>query len=413
MTSKPSWISSREAAKQLDVKLSTLYAYTSRGLVESVPGPNGRGRLYARESIERLKTRHDARAGHTAVAAGALRWGEPTLETSIVEIRSDGPYCRGRSLVALADGSHSFESVCDLLWTGTESAPRSGSGRWRVELPRVTLPAPPTRPAPLAYVSAALALAALSDEARHGASDVQEHARARSLITWLAELVGGRGGKPEVPTRDGSVAARLLRGFGQRPSAHLTAIVDRALTLCADHELTASTFAARVTASTGADLYACLGAGFYALNGPRHGGASARIEALLREIGRPERTASVVRERLERGEQIPGFGHPLYPDGDPRAVALLALVAESKRSTPRLLRVLALNAAMKRAHHPAPNFDIGLVALCSALSLPEGAPAALFAIGRCAGYVAHILEQRQHGYLLRPRARYIAPSVSM
>jgi citrate synthase len=404
----PAWISSREAAKQLDVKLSTLYAYTSRGLVESVKGPNGRGRLYARESIERLKTRHDARAGHTAVAASALRWGEPTLETSIVEIRSDGPYCHGHSLLALAAGSYSFEAVCDLLWTGQLQP----SADWKVVLPGVTPPARPASAAPLAYMAAALSLAALSDDSRKGGSDAQEHARARNLIAWLAELAGGRKERPSTSPHD-SVATRLLRGFGKRPTAHLTKIVDRALTLCADHELTASTFAARVTASTGSDLYACLAAGLHALDGPHHGGVSSRIQAVLREMGRPERALVVVRERLARGERVPGFGHPLYPDGDPRAVALLALSAESKLETPQLARLLALTAAMKREGHPPPNFDIGLVALVSALSLPEGAPAALFAVGRCAGYVAHILEQRKQGYLLRPRARFVAPGTSV
>lgn len=408
MKKKPVWIGSREAAKQLDVKLSTLYAYTSRGLVESVRAPGGRGRLYARESIERLKTRHDARAGHTAVAASALRFGEPTLETSIVEIRSDGPYCRGHSLLALADGSNGFETVCGLLWTGAlvEAEP------WQVVLPKVTLPALPRQPAPLAYMAAALALAALVDDAKKGASDTQEHARAQNLIAWLAELAGGRqSGAAKKP--HASVAERVLRGFGKRPTAQLTKVVDRALILCADHELTASTFAARVTASTGADLYACLGAGLHALDGPRHGGASARIQAVLNEMGRPERAVAVVRERLARGEGVPGFGHPLYPEGDPRAVALLALAAESKLHTPELARLLALTSAMKREGHPAPNFDVGLVALCSALSLPEGAPSALFAVGRCAGYVAHVLEQRKQGYLLRPRARFVPPSPSV
>jgi citrate synthase len=405
---KPAWVSSREAATQLDVKLSTLYAYTSRGLVESVRAPDGRGRLYARESIERLKTRHDARAGHTAVAAGALRFGEPTLETSIVEIRSDGPYCRGHSLLALANGEHSFESVCGLLWTGALSP----APAWQVVLPRVTPPARPKQPAPLAYMAAALALAALCDDRKKGASDTQEHTRAQSLIAWLAELAGGRhSGAAHKPNT--SVAARVLRGFGKRPSAQLTKVIDRALILCADHELTASTFAARVTASTGADLYACLGAALHALDGPRHGGASLRVQAVLHEMGRPERAVAVVRERLARGEGVPGFGHPLYPEGDPRAVALLALAAESELHTPELARLLALVGAMKREGHPAPNFDVGLVALCSALSLTEGAPSALFAVGRCAGYVAHILEQRAQGYILRPRARFVAPSTSV
>src|SRR4051812_48697398 len=118
MAKDSSWLSSREAAARLGVKLETLYAYTSRGLVESVPGPRGRGRRYARESVDRLKARHDARSGHGAVAAGALRSGEPTLETSISDIRSDGPYYRGQSALELCERGVCFEAVFDLLVSG-------------------------------------------------------------------------------------------------------------------------------------------------------------------------------------------------------------------------------------------------------------------------------------------------------
>jgi citrate synthase len=408
MSDPKAWLSAREASARLDVKLSTLYAYASRGLVESVPDPRGRGRVYARESIERLKARHDARAGHAAVAAGALRWGEPTLETGVVEIRPDGPYCRGHSLIALANGEHGFESICTLLWTGklgVADAPRETRGVAR----QTSAPAQPADPSPLAYLAAAVALAALRDPERHGASDVQEHARARGLIAWLAGIAGGRA-KPLPSSRRATTAERLLHGFGQRATRPSVALVDRVLIMSADHDLAASTFAARVTASTDADLYACLGAALHALDGPRHGGVSARIEALLREIKTPAHAASVVRERLSRGERIPGFGHPLYPNGDPRAPAMLALASEGGRSTPRLARLSALVAAMRRAGHAPPNFDIGLVAVCSALGLPEGAPASIFAVGRCAGWVAHILEQRQQGYLLRPRTRFVPSS---
>jgi len=410
MPNTNAWISSREAASRLDIKLATLYAYASRGLLESAPDPRGRGRVYASESIERLKARHDARAGHGAVAAGALRFGEPTLETSVVEIRGDGPYCRGQSLIALAAADHSFESICTLLWTGKLGA-RASTDEPRVSADRKA-PEQPARPAPLAYLAAAVALAALRDDERHGASDAQEHARARRLISWLAGIVGGRAKSP--PPKRASVAERLLHGLGQRVTTHKVQLIDRVLILSSDHDLAASTFAARVTASTGADLYASLGAALHALDGPRHGGVSASIESLLRDIKRPALAPSVLRERLARGERIPGFGHPLYRDGDPRADAMLALAnqftASHGRANQRLSRLLAVVTAMRRAGHPPANFDIGLVAVCSALSLPEGAPAAIFAIGRCAGWVAHILEQRQQGYLLRPRARFVAPA---
>jgi len=399
MPMRAAWISAREAAQRLDVKLATLYAYASRGLVESVPAAQGeRGRRYAAASIERLKTRHDARAGHAAVAADALRWGEPSIETSIVEIRADGPAYRGEGVLSLCARAESFESVADLLWQG-----QLGPARWSAR--PLTLAVPPsrsTRPdlaSPIAHLAAAVAVAALEDEGRHGATVPDEHARARRLVLWLASLAGGR--RARAPAAAG-VAERVLVGYGVRASEKKVRMIDRALILCADHELNASTFAARVAASTGADLYACLGAALHTLSGPKHGGVSARVEALLREITRPSKALSVVHARRARGEHVPGFGHPLYPQGDPRARALIELAATARRSP----RIEALCAAMARGGQPPANFDVGLVALCQAVGLPDGGAAALFAVGRSAGWIAHALEQRAQGYILRPRARY-------
>ncbi|MDB4991635.1 MAG: citrate synthase [Myxococcaceae bacterium] len=408
MSSSCAWISAREAAARLDVKLATLYAYASRGLIESVPAAGGRGRRYAHEAVERLKARHDARAGHAAVAAGALRFGEPTLETSISEIRSDGPYYRGLSAIALADGQTTFEAVCDLLWQGQLS-----DGAWPYRKLHVALPRWRRESAPSAVLAAAVACAALGDPERHAASDAEEHLRARRLLHWLIAQSGRAAGGADRGMRS---AQRVLVALGVRPTERASVLIDRALILCADHELNPSTFAARVTASTGADLYACLGSALHTLSGPRHGGVSARIEALLHELAEPAATARVVRARHARGEQTPGFGHPLYPTGDPRGRVLMELAELAAESAPAhtrarvglaMARVRALVTAMKRAQHPGPNFDLGLVALSQALGLPPGAPALLFALGRLPGWVAHALEQRAQGYLLRPRSRYV------
>jgi citrate synthase len=408
MAKRPSWLSSREAAALLDVKLETLYAYTSRGLVESMPGPQGRGRRYARDSIERLKARHDARSGHAAVAAGALRFGEPTLETSISDIRSNGPWYRGHCALTLAERNVGFEAVFDLLISGELPQASWPNVAPSAALTRLKLPvsARPTNPS--ALFAAWLALAALTDDARHGSSDRDEHERARRLTPWLASKLSVFAARPPRRT-SGTVAQQLLAALTGEPDPQKAALIDRALVLCADHELNASTFTARVAASAGADLYACLGAALNTLSGARHGGASARVEALLREIGNPQRATSVLRERHARGEKVPGFGQPLYPQGDPRGRALFELAAMSgaRRRNREYECLLALTDAMREAGHPGPNLDAGLVALCSALDLPQGAPAALIAIGRVPGWVAHALEQRAQNYILRPRARYV------
>jgi citrate synthase len=182
--------------------------------------------------------------------------------------------------------------------------------------------------------------------------------------------------------------------------------LDAALVLMADHELNASTFAARIAASAGADLYACVSAALATLSGPRHGGASLRVEAFADEVGSPPRAADVVRSRLQRGDPLPGFGHRLYPDGDPRGGHLISAARRLPGRSARLRTLLALADAVRSQGGEPPNSDLGLVALTSALGLPAGAAPAIFALGRCAGWIAHVLEQRADPRLLRPRARY-------
>jgi citrate synthase len=207
----------------------------------------------------------------------------------------------------------------------------------------------------------------------------------------------------------GSVAAVLARSLGARERPEVLQALNSALVLIADHELNPSSFAARVAASAGADLYASVSAGLATLSGPHHGAFAQRVEALVVETGRPERAAVVVRERTRRGEGVPGFGHPLYSDGDPRATPLLE-AAERLGPRSRKLRILlALIEAMRSAGRELPTIDVGMVGLTSALGLPPGSASAIYAIGRAAGWIGHILEQREAGYILRPRAHYVGP----
>jgi citrate synthase len=400
-------LSAAEAARRLQVKPETLYAYVSRGLVRSMPSPRKGRRVYAADDVERLRARHDARAGHGAVAAGALRWGEPVLETALTQIDPVvGPKYRGRPAVALAEEGTPFEAVAELLWTGElEGASAPWPPPAAHDLVRRALGVLPPGPPPIVRLALVVPALAGSDPGRYGAPDEADRARGRRLIRTLSALLAPRLAPPARVA--GTVAATLAASFGLKRRAAQRAL-NMALVTSADHELNASTFAVRVTAGTGADLYACVSAGLAALSGPRHGGACDRVEALVAETDRPERAEAIVRERFRRGESVPGFGHPLYPDGDPRARVLLD---EARRLAPRpaaaLRTLLALVEAMRRADREAPTLDVGLVALSSALGLPPGSAAGLFAIGRTAGWIAHTLEQRSAGFLLRPRARYV------
>jgi citrate synthase len=183
-----------------------------------------------------------------------------------------------------------------------------------------------------------------------------------------------------------ALGARTVAGVAARAlGSDDDAAIDRVLVLLADHELNASSFAARVAASTGADAHASVTAALATLTGPRHGRAA---------------------EELARGGDAPwAFGHPLYPDGDPRTAPILDLVPAS---APRRARQLVARA---RASTIPPSVDVALAAFVLAIGAPPAAASGLFAVARCAGWLAHAAEQRAAQFILRPRARYVGPPV--
>lgn len=404
------WISTAEAARLLGVKRETLYAYTSRGLVRSAPTAGSRERVYHREDLERLRTRSQARAGHAAVAASALRWGEPVLETRVGSIDAGGPRYRGKSAVELAKEGASFEDVCGLLWEGTfRITPDLAQRRLGISVAHLRgLLRAGSEPFDGMLVTAG-ALAATEPRAEPTVEIAR--VKAPALLRRLVAACGLPRGADAV---NGSIEAEstaraVLVALGGRTTADRVAAITEALVVSADHELNASTFAARIAASSAASLPACAMAALGALSGPLHGALTARVEALVQEIGKPERAAVVVGERLSRGESVPGFGHPLYPEGDPRGARLME-VAQRIGAKARSVRILvATSNAMELVARERPTIDLGLVALAAALNLPKGAPLAIFACGRVAGWIAHVLEQREAGFLLRPRARYVGP----
>ena len=404
-------LTAREAAGVLGVKLPTLYAYVSRGLLESRAGEGGRARRYLRAEVEALRDRSRGERG--AEAAGALRWGEPVLESSITAMTAEGPLYRGESAVALARRDVPFEAVAELLWTGVlpERPARFEAREPAARFSRLARLLPPDAP-PFAWQTLVVSALAPHDAGRFATTREAVLPRAQALIRWLAAALA-LGTEParvaaslEARTVAGAVAAAL--GVADEP-AKLRA-VDRLLVLLADHELNASTFAARVAASAQADPCACLLAGLATLSGPLHGGASDRVEALLAEIPRPEEAARVIHERTRRGERVPGFGHGYYRGTDPRA---LLLFETARALAPRARGVRELDAAaaaMGAEGRPGPNVDTGAVALRCALGMPRGVVVGLFAVGRCAGWMAHVIEQYESGVLLRPRARFVARS---
>ncbi len=405
------YVDADEATAYLGIKHASLYAYVSRGWIRRIPGPRGRGNLYLHADLLRVRARRDARAGHGPVAASALNWGEPVLSTDISAIDARGPLYRGHCAVDLAARAVSFEAVAELLWTGTLPYapvwPSEASG-----IPSRTLAQLlPRGAAPFDVLPLVVPVLEVQDAVRLSALPSGEHARARSLIRRMAACtaVPCAVGRVEEAAAQPTVAAGVLHALGVSPSQERERAVNAALVLCADHELNASTFAARVTASTGATLYAAVSAALGAISGPRHGGECDRVEDFVAEAGSPRAASDALAARARRGERVAGFGHRLYPAGDPRTPPMLEIARAVAPRNPTVRTADALIAAGAAAGHGHPTLDMGLVALAAALELPRGSAMALFALGRTAGWVAHALEQRASGIMLRPRAHYTGP----
>jgi citrate synthase len=197
----------------------------------------------------------------------------------------------------------------------------------------------------------------------------------------------------------------LRRGWRVR-GADAATVLEAALVLYAENGLNPSSFTARCVASAGATPYAVVAAGLAALQGSKHGGACERAAALLAEAGTPRAAKQAVAARLRRGETIPGFGHPLYPNGDPRGALLLELIAARRANAPEVALAHTLARAVHELTGQQPTVDFGVVTLCHALRLPVGAALSLLGVGRTVGWIAHALEQYTEGRVIRPRARY-------
>jgi citrate synthase len=288
------WLDSRAAAAHLGVQQRTLYAYVSRGQVRSMAGAQGRPRLYALDDLERLRARSEARAGHGPVAAGALRWGEAVLDSAITAITPGGPAYRGHLAVDLAARGLRFEAVAELLWSGhlpatpvTWTTPTMRFARLAALLPAAARP--------LEVMSLLVPLAALDDPQRGDDRPDAMLARGRRLIPLLAVALAPVFTPVAVARalRAGPVASVAVRALGLPDTA--TPAIDRVLVLLADHELNASSFTARVAASTLADPYACVAAALATLSGPRHGSAAEAVARFADEVGDPESAKAAVR----------------------------------------------------------------------------------------------------------------------
>jgi len=384
------YLNSAEAAARLGVSRQTLYAYVSRGLLRAAPGDRQRASRYLEAEVELLATQRARGRKPKEVAQATLNWGLPVLESAITLIEDGQLFYRGENALDLA-ASSSVEQVAAHLWQC--DANRAFDAR--------APEAPEFLPALMASLRGQRAEQALlplftvaSDDAATALWQQSSERCAQgsaALVRLLAACL--LGSTPD----SGALHEQCARAWGVDAAG--ADLIRMALVLCADHELNASSFTARCIASTGASLRAGVVGGLAALTGSRHGATTSRVEALWDELGADD-VGVKLRARLERGDDLPGFGHHLYPRGDVRASALLARVVPQHPAWRELVAQGALLVGQR------PTLDFALVAVRRHLDLPLGAAFGLFALGRSIGWIAHGLEQRASQSLIRPRAAY-------
>ena len=406
-----------EVARRLGVKPATVYAYVSRGLLHSERNAEGKGSLFAEADVEAFAARRGRPVPDSAV---------PVIRTGVMLIRDGRLSYRGHDARVLARTS-SYESVATLLWTGKlRHVPLEPSAQLRDLARAVTAPLPAAARLTdrLRVICAA---AAAADPLRFDTAPAAVLATGRTMLATMvaalpirerAELV------PATETADTGVAPAAdggPSGEGRFPFAgmlwrRLTAssptpaavrALNAALVLLADHDLAASTLAARVAASTRAHPYAVVGAGLAALDGPLHGAAGGLAYAMLAEAVRSGDPIAAVSDRLRAGGPVPGFGHLLYPDGDPRAIELLALLPRLPGATNARATIDAVAAAVARSSRISPNVDFAIAAFALLTGMAADAGEAIFAIARTAGWIAHALEEYgDRPSRFRPSGRY-------
>lgn len=393
------YLTAQTAASRLGVSLATLYAYVSRGRIDSRPGADGRSREYSASDIQRLIEHRQTGRSAAQGAAHSLAWGLPVMETRISLIRPHGHYYRGESAIALAQAGITLEETARLLWDCGDYDPFSSKllHPWRQAItPLLQQPSLP----PLERTIAALPLLALDADHAHSTDPRHRRHEASRLLRGTAALLCAA--QPSTQPIHCVMATSW-----RKEDASLMELVRCALVLCADHELNASSFATRVAASTGASLHAAVCAGLATLSGPHHGGAVARAHAFIQEILPERKAAARVRERLRRGDTLPGFGHPLYSAGDPRAKVLLDTLSAVHPRSAKSSAIQQLVDIMQTQCGRNPNLDFALAAIAFVYDLGADAALSMFASGRMAGWLAHALEQQESGSLIRPRANYV------
>jgi citrate synthase len=401
-----SQITTQQVADRLGVKVETVYAYVSRGLLASKPAPGGRGSVFDAKEVDALL--RTGRRARQQIPSGTASSAHPlAVDTSITLIERDRLYFRGVDALELAS-RHTYEEVADWLWSGvlipgtSFQAPQDSASA-----ARAAVSALPSHSGPVHHLRAAVVAASATDPLRFAFDDELLIHTARSLIATMA---GALAAEPE--SHGGGVAATIFAGLASSAAdQQLARVLDTAMAVLVDHDLAASTMAARVAAAARANIYAVVSAALGAVEGALHGGASANAHRMLVDVIERGAATPVVSELTREGRRIPGLGHRIYPREDPRATLVFELLGQVPAAEAAVNAATEVVAAVARSGRELmPNIDMALAALTVSAQMPSESGEAVFAIARTAGWVAHAMEEYSERPLrIRPSGRYVGP----
>ncbi len=381
-------LTSREVADRLGVRLETVYAYVSRGVLTSRRAPTGRGSTFDRAEVDALLDRE--RRGRPGRPPRPSTWRGPVVDTDITLIEDGRLFFRGVDAVALARAG-GLERAAQWLWTGETAPTRFLAPAEPLAAARAAVAALPASADLVSLLRVAVAAAPSADPLRYDTRGPAVLHTARGLLATMVQALPRQGdGATAGRDEDGDPLATRLwaRLTALAPDPGLLRCLDAALVVLVDHDLAVSTVAVRTAASVRAHPYAVVSTGLSAMEGPLHGAASTLAHDVLHECldGDPR---LVVAEHLRAGRSLPGFGHRLYPDGDPRAAMLLDLLA----GEPPAAAAVAAVHQLASASGQRPNVDLALAALALAAGMPRDAGEVVFSVARSVGWVAHALEE--------------------
>lgn len=396
------WLTADEAASALRVKKETIYAYVSRGRLTNRRSDDGRGSVFDAAEIERL-------------AGGSRQTGRSVavdVESELTLIRESGHYYRGQSARELAE-SRSWEDVAQLLWGVPAEETTWAAAADIVQISRDVVRSLPDTILPVDAIKLAASTISALEPPEWNTSSPVIAASARqafaTLVSGLPErstpVIMGDTASP----RSWIVPMVWSRLCERPPSEGELRLLNAAMVILADHDLASSAMMARAAARAGVNAGGIIRLGVDVGSGPVKGAASLAIEAFLHNLESPKSVETALSMRLRQGEPIPGFGHSLYPAGDPRAVFILERLRAAAEGSTRLETAEELIRMQRKRGLPPPNAGFALAALTYVTGMVSGAGEAIFVISRAAGWIAHAIEE----YSATPPSRQISRYVGI